>query len=186
MNLVTSADNIQGETPSVLLIDPKYAHNVGAVVRAASCYGIRQVWFTGERVTLEIKARKRAPREERMRGYKDVQLINADYPFDAFGRGIVPVAVEIRPGAEPLPLFEHPENALYVFGPEDSSIPPAILRHCHRFVIIPSRHCLNLAASVYTVIYDRMVKRYMAGLDELPSLAEDRGFVCDMERENQG
>src|SRR5262249_2812724 len=158
--------------------DPKYAHNVGAVVRAASCYGIRQVWYTGNRVTMELQARKRLPREERMRGYREVDLVNFDYPFDVFPKGTVPVAIEIRRRAEPLPLFDHPAQALYVFGPEDGSIPSAVLRHCHRFVIIPARHCLNLAASVYTVLYDRAVKRYVSGAQELPDLAEDRGFVC--------
>ena len=41
-----------GEVPAVALIDPKYPHNVGMVVRLASCYGLRQVWFTGDRVVL--------------------------------------------------------------------------------------------------------------------------------------
>ena len=174
-----------GQTPSIVLIDPKYAHSVGAAVRAASCYGLRQVWFTGNRMLLEVQGRKRLPREERMKGYGEVDLISADYPFDAFPKGSVPVAVEIRPGSEPLPMFEHPEHAVYVFGPEDGSLPAAVLRHCHRFVIIPSRHCLNLAASVYTVLYDRMYKRYIDGLQALPSLAESRGFACDLERELQ-
>ena len=43
-----------GETPAVALIDPKYPHNVGMVVRLASCYGLRQVWFTGDRVSLHL------------------------------------------------------------------------------------------------------------------------------------
>ena len=60
-----------GRSPAVVLIDPKYAHNVGMVVRLASCYGFRQVWFTGERVSLDISFRKRLPREERMKGYAD-------------------------------------------------------------------------------------------------------------------
>lgn len=36
--------------------------------------------------------------------------------------------------------------------------PVAALTRCHRFVVIPSRSCLNLAASVNVVLYDRMVK----------------------------
>ena len=35
-----------------MLVDPKFPHNVGAAVRAASCYGVGQVWFTGDRVQL--------------------------------------------------------------------------------------------------------------------------------------
>ena len=59
-----------GITPALALVDPKFPHNVGAAVRAASCYGVRQVWFSGDRVRLDGAKRQRLPREERMRGYK--------------------------------------------------------------------------------------------------------------------
>ena len=36
-----------GITPAVALADPKFPHNVGAAVRAASCYGPR-CWFSGD------------------------------------------------------------------------------------------------------------------------------------------
>ena len=114
--IVERSDAPAGRSPAVVLIDPKYAHNVGMVVRLASCYGFRQVWFTGERVSLDISFRKRLPREERMKGYADVEIINYDYPFEQF-ESVVPVAIEVRKGAEPLHAFEHPPNAVYVFGP---------------------------------------------------------------------
>jgi tRNA C32,U32 (ribose-2'-O)-methylase TrmJ len=41
-----------GWAPAIVLVDPKFPHNVGAAVRAASCYRLGQVWFTGERVHL--------------------------------------------------------------------------------------------------------------------------------------
>src|SRR5215470_1413237 len=129
-----------GRAPAIVLIDPKYAHNVGMVVRLASCYGLQQVWFTGERVSMDISIKKRLPREERMKGYADVEIINYDYPFEQFADAI-PVAVEVRDRSEPLHSFEHPENALYIFGPEDGSIQKSLLSHCHRFVVIPTRHC---------------------------------------------
>ena len=92
-----------------------------------------------------------------MRGYKDVNVLQFDYFFDQFPEA-VPVAVELRPNSENLVDFVHPENALYVFGPEDGSIPQVYLRHCHRFVTIPTRHCVNLAAAVYIMLYDRHLK----------------------------
>ena len=154
----------QGGTPAVGLVDPKFPHNVGAAVRAASCYGIGQVWFSGDRVRLDASKRYRLPREERMRGYKDVVLRKDDRFLDVFGDA-VPVAVELRRNAESLIEFEHPDNALYVFGPEDGSLNRAVLARCHRFVVIPTRHCTNLAAAVYTVLYDRHAKRVLAGLE---------------------
>jgi tRNA(Leu) C34 or U34 (ribose-2'-O)-methylase TrmL len=156
----------EGAAPAVGLVDPKFPHNVGAAVRAASCYGVRQVWFSGERVQLDARKGYRLPREERMRGYKDVVLRKDDRFLDRFGDA-VPVAVELRRNAESLIEFEHPDNALYVFGPEDGSLDRAVLARCHRFVVIPTRHCTNLASAVYTVLYDRHAKRVRAGL-ELP------------------
>jgi hypothetical protein len=63
-----------GIAPAVALVDPRFPHNVGAAVRAASCYGIGQVWFSGDRVQLVGSRGYRLPREERMRGYQEVEL----------------------------------------------------------------------------------------------------------------
>ncbi len=74
--------------PSIILCKPKYAHNVGAAVRAASCYGAKVVMFTGDRITIEPSKNKnkyRLPREERMKGYSDVTMLKDDYPFNEQG-----------------------------------------------------------------------------------------------------
>lgn len=101
-----------------------------------------------------------------MRGYKEVEVRHADQFFDAFEEA-VPVAVELRRNAESLIDFVHPEHALYVFGPEDGSLGRATLAQCHRFLVIPTRHCVNLSAAVYTVLYHRHAMRVHDGL-ELP------------------
>ena len=168
-----------GRPPAIVLIDPKYAHNVGMVVRLASCYGLKQVWFTGERVSLDISYRKRLPREERMKGYADVEIINYDYPFEQF-EDVVPVAVEVRKNSESLHGFEHPPNAVYVFGPEDGSVAKPHIGHCHRFVVIPTKHCLNLATAVATVLWDRQYKGWLGGEGgdlSTPGEFEGRGLV---------
>ena len=54
-----------------------------------------------------------------------------------------------------------------MFGPEDGSLGRATLAQCYRFLVIPTRHCANLSAAVYTVLYDRHAKRVHDGL-ELP------------------
>jgi len=147
-------------TPSVILHNPKYPHNVGAAVRACSNFGGKAVLFTGDRVSLEPDNSNgyRLPREERMKDYQDILLINDQYPFNRFAKGVVPVAVEKRENAEPLTYFQHPENAVYVFGPEDGSIPQVMLRHCQRFLVIVSKHCLNLGAAVNVILADRITK----------------------------
>jgi tRNA(Leu) C34 or U34 (ribose-2'-O)-methylase TrmL len=143
--------------PAIVLMDPKYPHNVGAVLRAASCYGAGEVCFNGSRVADKIKEVGRIPREERMKGYKDVALLHRCAPLDHYPNHI-PVAVELRENAENLFDFEHPENPVYVFGPEDGSLGRSVLSRCHRFLVIPTRFCLNLSAAVYTILYDRAYK----------------------------
>lgn len=146
--------------PAIVLHAPKYPHNVGQVVRLASAFGIAQVWHSGERIRQALGGR--LPREERMRRYADVLLVNHPDPLARLCEavpGVRPVAVELRPGSESLVDFVHPdEPSIYVFGPEDGSLPGAVLKRCHRFVVIPSFECLNLATSVAAVLYDRMAK----------------------------
>jgi tRNA(Leu) C34 or U34 (ribose-2'-O)-methylase TrmL len=169
----------RGLTPAIALVDPKYANNVGMVVRLASCYGVEQVWFTGDRVREEVEQRGRLPREERMKGYGNVKIIHYDNFFDQFPADVTPVAIEVRKTSEPLHTFVHPPKPLYVFGPEDGSIPSVLYQHCHRFVVIPTRHCLNLANAVATVLWDRQYKRYLEGEEDptTPGDYENRGLV---------
>jgi len=168
-----------GKGPAIALCNPKYPRNVGQIIRVASCFDIKQVWFSGNRVSLEPGTR--LPREERMKGYDDVDLIQFDYFFDQFPKNVVPVAVEVVENAEMLTHFVHPENALYVFGPEDGHIPQVMRQHCQRFCILPTKHCLNLAHAVSLVMYDRQHKQYMDGVKPVPSpadvLDEPRGWA---------
>ncbi len=174
-----------GRPPAVALINPKYPHKVGAALRACSCWGIGQLWWTGDRVALNVPRGERLPREERMKGYRSVKMVRDDHVFDRFERGMVtPVAVELRLQAESLVTFEHPEDALYVFGPEDGSLPKPVRLLCHRFVVIPTHHCLNLAAAVNVVLYDRRFKRQMNGREPMAPiremLHEQRGPVAGL------
>ena len=162
-------------TPSLVLCDPKFPHNVGATVRAASCFGVGEVWITGTRLAVDVRAAARIPREERMRDYREVALILHARPLELAPAGAVPVAVELLPGAENLTTFEHPGDAVYVFGPEDGSIPGPLRGRCHRRVFIPTRHCVNLAAAVYLVLYDRALKRVQAGEEPALPISEVLG-----------
>jgi tRNA(Leu) C34 or U34 (ribose-2'-O)-methylase TrmL len=91
-----------------------------------------------------------------MKAYSHVRLERDDYPLRHMSG--TPVAIEFNEDYVPLPSFAHPQDAVYVFGPEDGSLTRAILSECHHFVTIPSGHCLNLAMAVNVVLYDRMAK----------------------------
>jgi tRNA(Leu) C34 or U34 (ribose-2'-O)-methylase TrmL len=68
------------------------------------------------------------------------------------------IAVEILPQAIPLSVFKHPNGAVYIFGPEDGSVPKYVVEECKEIVSIPSNFCLNLAATASIVLYDRTSK----------------------------
>lgn len=155
--------------PGVVLMDPKYSHNVGATIRACSCFGFESLVWTGSRI--ELSKYERLPREERMKGYKSVRFVNHQRPFELFN-DITPVCVEVYEQSEPLTTFDHPENALYVFGPEDGKVPQVIRRLCHRFVHIPSHFCLNLSAAVNVVLAHRLMSRQLVGKEPMLPLRE--------------
>lgn len=155
----------KGVPPAIILCNPKYGHNVGGVLRMASCFNVRQLWWTGHRVTMNVPRGERLPREERMKDYASVEVYpEQDRPFDAFDTDVTPVGVELIKGAQLLPHFEHPKNPVYVFGPEDGSIPGGMRAFCHQFVAIPTAHCLNLANAVGLVLYDRLLKQMQQGV----------------------
>lgn len=162
--------------PAVILNRTKYPHNLAAAIRACSCFGLETLIWTGHR--FEFEDGDRLPREERMKGYSAVDFFESEYPFDLFADA-TPVCIELTPNAEPLTTFVHPENAVYVFGPEDGNVSQAFRGLCHRFVYIPAYHCLNLSAALNVVLADRMMKQQLDGsrpiMDVGSMLHEHRG-----------
>jgi tRNA(Leu) C34 or U34 (ribose-2'-O)-methylase TrmL len=161
--------------PAVVLINPKYLHNVAAAIRACSCFGVDTLFWTGTRVN--PSAYERLPREERMKGYKEVQWKNTERPFDHLEE-MSPVCVELLPSSSNLSTFTHPERAVYVFGPEDGGVPKAVRKLCHNFIFIPAYHCLNLAAAMNVVLYDRFVKLSQPVWKPSDVLKETRGEIA--------
>jgi tRNA(Leu) C34 or U34 (ribose-2'-O)-methylase TrmL len=157
-------------TPGVVLIDPKFAHNLGASIRACSCFGVDSLVWTGSRI--QLSSCERLPREERMKGYKSVRFINHARPFELFGTPFSTVCVEVFEHSEPLTTFDDPESAIYVFGPEDGGVPQVVRRLCHRFVHIPAHFCLNLSAAVNVLLAHRVMARQLADREPLLPLHE--------------
>lgn len=149
---------------SVVLIDPKFAVNLGNVIRACAAFGITELRATGHRAVRDADRHTRLAYREASRPPTPSE--RSCSPSCALRAGYgVPVCVELVPGAVSLPYFEHPENAIYVFGPEDGSVPQVYRRLCHHFIVVPTHHCMNLAATVGITLYDRRMKRILAGLE---------------------
>lgn len=156
------------EAAAIFLCDPKYPQNVGGALRACHIFGANELAWSGSRVKDRRYVAKssrretvhfRMPREERMRRYGDVPWGRDADALDRLIAGdFTPVCVEVLEHSEPLTSFIHPERAVYVFGPEDGNVPKGVRHVSHRFVTIPGKGCLNLAAAVNVILYDRMTK----------------------------
>jgi tRNA(Leu) C34 or U34 (ribose-2'-O)-methylase TrmL len=146
---------------SIGLINPKSAVNVASILRACGCFSASSVFYTGERFN---HAQKFNPDTQNMR--RVIPTIGTDDLLSMKAKGAASVVVELVEGAIPLPEFIHPENAFYIFGPEDGTVPAGIVNECDHVVYIPTQNSLNLAATANVVLYDRLAKSdYVAGDD---------------------
>ncbi len=135
------------------LINPKSVTNVGAVMRAAGCYQADAVFYSGSRY-----ARAQKFHTDTKHVHRATPLTHCEDLLDCLPAGVKLVCVELVEGATPLPAFEHPAEALYVFGPEDGTISQQVIDRADAVVYVPTIGCMNLAASVNVVLYDRLAK----------------------------
>lgn len=140
-----------GGFTSIGLLRPKHLENVGSVLRAAYCYDVALVAIQGDRTPVRSHL-------DTQRAWRHIPVVRGDdlrslIPFDA-----VPIAVDLVEGATPLPSFQHPQRAFYVFGPEDGTLGKSVLDWCKHRVVVPTRSCMNLAATVNVILYDRLAK----------------------------
>lgn len=132
------------------LQSPKTPANVGGVLRAAGCYGAALVAVTGDRY--------RRTGTDTQKAYRHLPLLQCANLRDVIPFDCVPIAVDLVEGAHDLRTFTHPERAFYIFGPEDGTLGRQVLSWCKATVFVPTRYCMNLAATVNVVLYDRMAK----------------------------
>jgi len=142
---------------SIGLINPKSPDNVGSVLRAAANYRVGKVFYTGDRYPRAIERKARTVDMSRKIS-KDIGLNQVQCLMDTLTEGMQVVCVEFAVNAIPLPEYQHPENALYIFGPEDGSIEQEIIDLADAVVYVPTVGCMNLSASVNVLLYDRLLK----------------------------
>lgn len=145
---------------SICLTNPKSPSNVGGVLRAAGCYDVPEILYTGNRYNI---AKKHAA--DTRNNFERINLVNVDDFISAKPQDTKLICIDFVEGAIPLPEFVHPENAYYVFGPEDGSLKQDIVDVADAVVYMPTKGSLNLAAAVNVVLYDRAAKNF-AGHDD--------------------
>jgi tRNA(Leu) C34 or U34 (ribose-2'-O)-methylase TrmL len=138
---------------AVGLDNPKCPANIGGALRAAGCYRAALVVIGGSR-----PIRLSGLVTDTMKAYRHVPHLVAEDVMGSIPYDCVPVAVDLVEGATPLPAYEHPERAFYVFGAEDATLGKRVLSLCRDRIAVPTARCMNLAATVNVVLYDRMAK----------------------------
>ena len=151
------------------LTNPKTPSNVGGIMRAAGCYSVDQVIYTGHRYTHAAKFIGSKNNTDTQKLGQKIPLIAIEdflqlkQPSPQQQLAKLPestkiICVDLVEGATPLPHFQHPEQALYVFGPEDGTISQEVIDQADDVVYVPTVGCMNLAASVNVLLYDRLAK----------------------------
>ncbi len=155
---------VENSHVTIGLTNPKSPSNVGAVMRAAGCYSVEQVLYTGQRYANAVKfnglkhntdtknARDKIP----LKAIDDFENVKAQ--LDNLPQATKVICVDLVEGAIPLPHFQHPDQALYIFGPEDGTISQEVIDNADDVVYVPTVGCMNLAASVNVLLYDRLAK----------------------------
>lgn len=136
------------------LDNPKSNLNVGSVMRAAGVYGASFVAASGGRWASD--------KTDTMKHYRHIPLMRPTDLFELMPYDCIPVAVDLIDGAISLPEYEHPERAFYIFGAEDATLGQRITGRCRDIVYIPTSGCMNLAATVNVVLYDRLMKSHLS------------------------
>jgi tRNA(Leu) C34 or U34 (ribose-2'-O)-methylase TrmL len=136
------------------LYNPKQEGNCGAALRACGVYGASFMAIHGQRF--------KQCRMDTMKAWRHLPVLEVDSLLDALPFNCVPVAVELVSTARSLVGYTHPERAFYLFGPEDGSLPKEVIGRCRDTIYVPTNACMNLAACVNVVLYDRMAKALRA------------------------
>jgi len=133
---------------------PKSSVNIGTLWRSAYIFGASFMFTIGRRYTKQAS--------DTMKSYRHIPLFNFD-SFDEF-KAKLPmdsrlVFVEIDSSASSLETFNHPQQATYVLGAEDSGLPLQLFKG-FSVVTIPSlrQYCLNVSTAGSIIMYDRLLK----------------------------
>jgi tRNA(Leu) C34 or U34 (ribose-2'-O)-methylase TrmL len=135
------------------LTNPQSPANVGGVLRAAGCYQADQVLYTGVRYDTAMKFSSNTQKEGR-----GIPISWTEDFLSDLEENVKIICVDFIEGAIPLPEFKHPKKAIYLFGAEDGTVLQEVIDKADFAVYVPTVGCMNLAASVNVLLYDRLAK----------------------------
>ena len=126
-------------------------------MRAAGNFRVDGVFYTGQRYPRAVLLNPDIPKMSRSVS-QDVPLSGVNCLIEAAPENTKIICVEFALNAIPLPEFQHPDNAFYIFGPEDGTLDQDVIDRADAVVYVPTVGCMNLGATVNVVLYDRLTK----------------------------
>jgi|GEM_PF-6597653 len=157
------------------LFRPKHSHNIGQVLRAADNHRASFVSIEGGR-TEDIRSAANTFDTQ-----LSIPVYMVDDLFSHRPHGTQVVVIDLIEGSQDLRTFIHPPRAIYLFGPEDGTLGRAHTGRAQHVVHIPTNDCMNLAASVNVVLYDRMLKEHL-GMTHAREAANARARAAERSR----
>lgn len=135
------------------LYEPKFADNLGTLLRSAQAFGADFTFAIGERsfhkqASNTTRSYRHVPHME----YRDWDQAKACLPVER-------KMIAIETSGVPIAGFVHPERAVYLLGREDAGLPDSVIEQCDAVIAIPSRYCINVAVAGSIVLFDRISKR---------------------------
>lgn len=149
----TEGTHPSSPTAAIALFNPKSPLNMGAVLRAAGCFEAHALYYCGQRFNRASQFIGDTKLTHEKILIRHLESLQYELP-----KNLKKIAIELTEGASPLMDFQHPPHAVYIFGPEDGTLPQSLIDHCDEVVYVPTVGCLNLAGAVNVVLYDRMLK----------------------------
>lgn len=133
------------------IYNSKWVQNLGTLWRSAYQMGAAGIFTIGKRY-------KSQP-SDTFGVYKQIPLRNYD-DFDHFRKSLPEgtVLVAIEQGGIPLGQFNHPKQAVYLLGAEDTGLPQEVLKQCHAIVSLEAvtKPAYNVSVAGSIVLYHRI------------------------------
>lgn len=138
----------------IALLYPKFEANVGMVMRTSAIFNVDFIYIIGP-------IRYKHMRTDTLKCSRHVPIIH--FPdFDDFWKHIPNntdvIGVELSERSKPIQNWVHRPRSLFLFGPEDGSIPTKELERCIGKIQLPGYPSLNLSTAVAVTLYDKILK----------------------------
>ena len=131
----------------------KSTQNIGTLWRTAYAFDAALLCTIGRRYDRQVTDTVKAPRHVPLQHFLTLEAFWAALPF-----GCQVVGIELDPRAKPLRAFHHPERAFYLLGAVDHGLTKDARARCHALVVLPGRHCLNVAVAGSIVLAHRVMQ----------------------------